>query len=86
MYYVYMLMNPKTGEPYYGFTEDLRRRFKEHQGQSKHQGWKLIYYEAYLSDGDARDRERKLKQYGATRGHLKNRLERSIARGLESAG
>ena len=86
MYYVYMLINPKTGDPYNGYTSDLRRRFEEHQRRTDHQGWKLIYYEAYLSEGDARNRERKLKQYGAARSHLKSRLEQSVARGLESAG
>ena len=47
-------------------------------------GWKLAYYEAYLNEQDARDRERMLKQYGAARGHLKQRIGHST--GLESAG
>ena len=37
----------------------------------KHAGWKLVYYEAYPNEQDARARERMLKQYGAARGHLK---------------
>ena len=49
-------------------------------------GWKLIYYEAYVSESDARERERKLKQYGAGRGHLKKRIEKSIEQMLKSAG
>ena len=50
----------------------------------KHAGWKLVYYEAYLNEQDARDRERMLKHYGAARGHLKKRITRST--GFESAG
>ena len=50
----------------------------------KHAGWELVYYEAYLNEQDARDRERMLKHYGAARGRLKRRIARST--GLESAG
>ena len=84
MFYVYVLMNPNTGTLYYGFSANLRQRFGEHQKMPKHAGWKLIYYEAYLNEQDARDRERMLKQYEAARGHLKQRIARST--GLESAG
>lgn len=84
MFYVYVLMNPNTGTLYYGFTTSLRQRFAKHQEMPKHTGWKLVYYEAYLNEQDARDRERMLKQYGAARGHLKQRIARST--GLESAG
>jgi putative endonuclease len=84
MFYVYVLMNPKTRTLYYGFSRNLRKRFDEHQEMRKHAGWELVYYEAYLNEQDARDRERMLKQYGAARGHLKQRIARST--GLESAG
>jgi len=58
---------------------DLKRRM--HQHQSPHQGytgsrkWKLVYYEAYLSKEDAR--ERKLKQDGRSRRYIMKRTERS---------
>ena len=84
MFYVYVLRNPKTGALYYGFSSNLKQRFAAHQAIPKHVGWKLIYYEAYLNEQDARDRERMLKQYGAARGHLNRRIMRSM--GLESAG
>jgi len=84
VFYVYILRNPKTGALYYGFSSNLKRRFIAHQAMPKHTRWKLIYYEAYLTEQDARDRERMLKQYGAARGHLKKRIIRSM--GLESAG
>ena len=86
VFYVYVLKNPKSRALYYGFTNNLRQRFEEHQKMPKHAGWTLAYYEAYLNERDARDRQRQLKQYGAARGHLKKRITRSISKGPESAG
>ena len=73
MYYVYCFRNIKTKELYYGYTEDLRRRAREH-GQE----WQLMYYEAYLAKKDATRRERKLKDYGQARTRLKARLLESL--------
>ncbi|MDP2923203.1 MAG: GIY-YIG nuclease family protein, partial [Candidatus Omnitrophota bacterium] len=56
MYYIYMLKNETTNELYYGYTNNLERRIAEH---NKKQKWELIYYEAYKSELDARDRERR---------------------------
>ncbi|MFH1578046.1 MAG: GIY-YIG nuclease family protein [Candidatus Omnitrophota bacterium] len=75
MYYVYVLRNVKTQELYYGYTNDLERRLKQHNGEHER---KPIYYEAYLSESDARGRERKLKHYGQTRIRLKQRLKESL--------
>ena len=89
MFYVYILKNPTSAELYYGFSSNLKQRFVSHQETTKHSEWKLVYYEAYLNEQDARDRERMLKQYGAARGHLKQRIMRSLstsAEELESAG
>jgi putative endonuclease len=89
VFYVYVLKNPKSAALYYGFSSNLKQRFEEHQKMPKHAGWKLVYYEAYLDEQDARDRERMLKQYGASRSHLKQRIARSLstsAEELESAG
>ena len=86
MFYVYVLKNPKGPELYYGFSSNLRQRFAEHQQMPKHVHWELVYYEAYRNEHDARERERMLKHYGAARGHLKQRIARSISDGLESAG
>ena len=75
MYYVYLLKDEEMQELYYGYTNELERRLKEHNAENK---WKLVYYEAYLSERDARERERKLKHYGQTRTRLKNRLKESL--------
>ena len=61
MFYCYVLKNPKNDFIYVGFSADLKRRVKRHQ-ETEHLGWTLVYYEAYLDEQDARDRERMLKQ------------------------
>ena len=86
VFYVYVLKSPKSGALYYGFSSNLRQRFEAHQKMPMHAGWVLVYYEAYADEQDARDRERMLKAYGAARGHLKQRIARSLSKGLESAG
>jgi putative endonuclease len=82
MFYVYVLQNEKRDQIYIGYTEDLKRRYAEHQQLQRHTGWKLIYYEAFLSQKDAMQRERKLKSYGAALSGLKKRIARSLE-GLE---
>src|SRR5439155_17372327 len=61
--YFYVLQRPGGQQLYFGFTTDLRQRFREHQ-KHRHRNWKLVYYEAYLNDQDAGDRERQMKDYG----------------------
>ena len=81
MYYVYVLKN-ETSELYYGYTNDLRNRLKKHnKGKSfstKGHEWRLVYYEAYLSEEDARNREKQLKQYGQALAQLKRRIKKSM--------
>ena len=86
MYYMYVLKNPKSDGIYIGFSSNLKTRMKAHMESAAHKGWKLVYYEAYLDERDARRRERKLKQYGASLGHLKARIEYSLSQVLERAG
>lgn len=71
MFYTYILRNKGINDFYIGFTEDLKRRVKQHQSSSP---CKLIYYEAYLEEEQARERERKLKQYGSAWQALKKRI------------
>ncbi|MCC6323847.1 GIY-YIG nuclease family protein [Candidatus Nomurabacteria bacterium] len=66
MFYVYCLESIKYDELYFGYTNDLKRRFKEHNkgltfSTKKYAPWKLIYYEACLNENDAKRRERYLK-------------------------
>ena len=77
VYYVYYLQHRKNGVVYYGYTNDLQRRLKEHQREDA--GWSLVYYEAYRAEGDARQREQRLKDYGQARTHLRRRLQKSLS-------
>ena len=76
MHFVYCIQDKRSKELYYGYTENLIRRLKEHNKKGK--VWALIYYEVYRSEDDARKRERKLKDYGQSRTHLKNRINDSL--------
>ena len=63
MFYVYVIQSKKGGSLYIGFTQDLRKRFSEHnQGLSRYTKSRtpfiLVYYEAYVSEKDARIREK----------------------------
>ena len=66
MFYVYVLQSAKSGGYYVGYTEDLKKRLKEHNsGQNKSTKasvpWEVIFYEAYGNQEDALRRERYLK-------------------------
>lgn len=65
-YYVYILKSLKDNFIYTGFTENLKRRFKEHNNKeelsTKHYApFDLIHYEAYRNEKDAKRREEYLK-------------------------
>ena len=83
MYYVYVLKSLKDENLYIGYTNDLRRRLAEHNtGSSRatkfRTPFKLIYYEAYSSERDAKDREFKLKRFSGSYTHLKQRIRNSL--------
>lgn len=71
-FYVYVLRSSVDGDKYIGFTNNLRKRIEEHnKGNSTATKprfpLKLVYYEACLSEKDARRRERYLKTTGGRR-------------------
>ena len=79
MFYVYILKSLKDGELYCGSTNDLRRRLKEHNEKKSFATrlrvpFKLMYYEAYASEKDARKREHNLKLRSRAFAQLKKRL------------
>ncbi|OGI19277.1 MAG: hypothetical protein A3J06_03290 [Candidatus Moranbacteria bacterium RIFCSPLOWO2_02_FULL_48_19] len=83
MFYLYILKSLSDNQIYIGYTSDLKRRMREHQsGKSFATSFrlpvKLVYYEAYASEKDARNRERKLKQYGKAIQLLKERIRESL--------
>lgn len=81
MFYFYVLKN-KEEELYYGYTKNLKQRIFEHNHKkSKFTSksiWKIIYYEAFLSEKDARDRESKIKYRGQAIRQLKERIKNSL--------
>lgn len=83
MWYVYVMRSLKSNYWYTGSAKDLRKRFSQHNtGKStytKSRGpYELIYYEACLSEQDARSRELYLKS-GMGKRYLKNRLKRFLS-------
>ena len=79
MFYVYILFSDLDRQLYTGFTDDLKSRYKAHKGgfvkaTKQRRPLKLIYYEAYLEETDARRREKYLKG-GNGRGELKIQLK-----------
>ena len=78
-YYIYLLQSQKDNKWYTGCTDDLQKRFKQHNNNgvfsTKNRGpFKLIYYEACLNKKDAFTREKYLKT-GMGKRYLKNRLK-----------
>ncbi|MCX6740674.1 MAG: GIY-YIG nuclease family protein [Candidatus Parcubacteria bacterium] len=78
MYYVYLLKD-EANKLYAGYSGDLRRRLKEHLQNKVYttkrmKNPKLFYYEAYFDDDLAKEREKKLKQYGSSYHGLLKRL------------
>jgi putative endonuclease len=66
MYYVYILYSSKSKSFYFGYTEDFRKRIKEHNsGLSKatapYMPWKLVFYSAFDTMKKAKNFELYLK-------------------------
>jgi putative endonuclease len=67
MYYVYMLRSlSHAGQRYVGFTADLKKRLKDHNGgnsvhTAKYMPWDLVTYMAFADEGKARAFEHYLK-------------------------
>jgi len=82
MYYVYILFSELDRQFSTGFTDDLKSRYKAHTGgfvkaTKYRRPLKLIYYEAYSTQSDARRREKYLKG-GNGRNDLKIQLKDSL--------
>ena len=79
MFYTYVIQSKKDGKWYTGSTNNLRKRFREHNdnkvSSKKDRGpIELIYYEACMNEQDAQIREKYLKS-GMGKRYLKNRLK-----------
>lgn len=81
-YYVYTLFSLKDKQFYTGFTTDLNDRLSRHaRGEVKstvnRRPLKLIHYEYFINEEDARAREVFLKS-GFGRNNLKQALKRTL--------
>jgi predicted GIY-YIG superfamily endonuclease len=81
MWYIYVLESLKDSYKYVEFTEDLKRRFVEHNSDKflgtytyKHKPFKLIYYEAYQNKLDVQE-AKKFYKTGYGREILKGKLK-----------
>lgn len=85
MFYFYLLQSQNNpSEIYTGSTSDLKKRVKEHnEGKSastkRYIPWLLAYYEAYVSEKDARLREHSFKKHGKGNQELKKRIANSLS-------
>lgn len=83
MFYMYVLVSEKDGKLYKGFTDDLRRRFSQHNaGENRstkmRTPFRLAYYEAYSSKKDAMRRELQMKHNARAWAQLKRRINDSL--------
>jgi len=65
-YYVYIIESIKNNVLYIGFTNNLKNRLQEHNrglnfSTKTQKPWRLIHFEAYLNEEDAKRREGYLK-------------------------
>ena len=79
MFYFYVLQSNKDRNLYFGYSADLKRRLAEHtkgkvEATCARCPLRLIYYEAYLSEEDARGRERQIKRRAKAHSGLKRRI------------
>lgn len=79
MFYFYILKSRVDGEFYYGSTNDLKRRLKEHnqglvRSTKSRKPFDVCYYEAFNTEELARSRESKVKSSRGTRLSLIKRI------------
>jgi len=84
MFFMYIIKSLKDSKLYFGSTSNLRKRLKEHnsglnQSTKSRKPFKIIYYEAYTSEEDAKQREQNLKLRARALRQLMNRINRSLA-------
>jgi putative endonuclease len=83
MFFMYILKSLKDNELYIGSTGDLKERLKKHDlgfvlSTKSRRPLKLVYFEGYASEEEARHREHNLKLGARARRQLLNRIKKSI--------
>ena len=84
MWYFYILKSLKDQKYFYkGSTNDLRRRFTQHNegkviSTKPYLPFQLVYYEAYVSEAGAREREASVKASGNVSVPLIRRIKKTL--------
>ena len=83
MFYVYVLKSEKDKNLYFGYTNNLRDRIKEHnsglvRSTKSRIPLHCVYYEAYASKNDATKREHNLKLRAKALRQLLIRVQSSL--------
>ena len=78
MFFVYILLSEIDGKFYIGFAEDVQSRLEAHnsgkvESTRYRKPFRLVYYEAYINEDDARGREVFLKS-GSGHNFLKKQM------------
>lgn len=85
MWYFYVIQSQRElGWFYKGSTGNLKKRFEQHnkgeEVSTKHyKPFKLVYYEAYVTEKAARKREASVKKSGSVWKPLMDRIESSLS-------
>lgn len=83
MFYFYILQSHKDDDLYFGYKKALKRRLEEHNDGKVNSTcdrvpMELVYYEAYKSEEDARERERQIKRRAGSLISLRRRIKNCI--------
>ena len=83
MFFVYILQSKKDKNLYIGYSNDLRKRLKEHnlglvRSTKSRILFVLVYYESYASKQNAIKREHNLKLRAKALRQLKNRIKNCL--------
>ena len=83
MFFVYILKSEKDSKLYIGYTNDIERRVIEHnslttKSTKSRAPFRLVYYEAYANQEEAKHREQNLKLRARALYQLKARIRKSI--------
>lgn len=83
MFFVYVLKSLVNNRCYFGYTNDINSRLRNHNNGNvrstrKFRPWMLLGFEVYERGNDARWREHELKNHGTKRNKLIKSLEESI--------
>lgn len=87
MFYAYVLQSLKNQRLYVGYTNNLKRRFADHNAKrgsiytSKNAPFKIIFYEAHINKKDAMEMEKFYKS-GYGKEVLKEKLKNYFKEGV----